>query len=87
MKNTKNQIDWQQDSQSEFNLRFRLNTILVGMSIFIGVIMLLFMIFFFNRRLNEEFYRNATVTSRLISSILDGDTVDYYLDTLDKISF
>ena len=66
------------------SLRFRLTAILVVVSFFIGTFMVFYLSRIYQNRIDSEFKRLAVSTAVIASSILDGETLQRYLLTLEK---
>ncbi|MDR2964324.1 MAG: response regulator, partial [Treponema sp.] len=66
------------------SIRFRLTLILVVLSLIIGIVMMVFLAFIYQNRINTEYVNKAVSISKIISSILDGKTIDNYLLTLER---
>jgi hypothetical protein len=66
------------------SLRFRLTATLILSSLFIGIAMTFFLFNVYQNRIDDE-YKNIVVSlSNIVAHIIDGETVDRYLSTLEK---
>jgi len=66
------------------SLRFRLLVVVALVSLFWGIAVTVSMFYIYQSRIEVEYKRNATEISRTIAAVLDGETIDRYLDTLIK---
>ena len=75
---TKTAIPWRK------SLSFRLTVTLILTSLLTGAVMMFFVNDIYQRRIDNEYNRKATALSIIAANMLDGETVDRYLETLEK---
>ena len=66
------------------SLRFRLTAIVVVLSLLAGIAMIVFLAYFYQNRIDMEYKNKAISMSKIAASLLDGETVDRYLWSLEK---
>jgi signal transduction histidine kinase/CheY-like chemotaxis protein len=74
----KNFVSWKK------SIGFRLTIILVILSLFIGIIMMVYLTYVYQDRINTEYINKVVSISKIFASMLDGETIDMYLSTLEK---
>ena len=68
-------------------MKFRLTIIITFISLFMGIIMMVFLAMFYQGRVENELKTRAIIGARMMSSLLDGKLIDHYLSTLEKDEF
>jgi signal transduction histidine kinase/ActR/RegA family two-component response regulator len=66
------------------SIGFRLTVILIVLTLLIGIILVTFLAKVYQDRINFEYKNKAVSMARIIASMLDGETIDRYLLTLEK---
>ena len=66
------------------SLNFRIMTILVSISLFVGIIMMFFLNSFYQERIESEYTDKAVILSKIAASMVEGETVDRYFYTHEK---
>ena len=66
------------------SLRFRLTAILIVVPLLLGCVMVLGLTYIYQSRIDVEYIGQATTTSKLVASLIDSETIDRYLSTLEK---
>ncbi|MCL2079303.1 MAG: ATP-binding protein [Oscillospiraceae bacterium] len=66
------------------SLNFRMRLILVGLSLFIGIVMMIFLSIIYQNRIESEYTNKAIMLSKIAASMMDGEDIDRYLLTLEK---
>ncbi|MCL2030642.1 MAG: ATP-binding protein [Oscillospiraceae bacterium] len=66
------------------SLSFRLMMILAGLSLFIGIVMMIFLSIIYQGRIDSEYTSKAVLLSKIAASMIEGEAVDRYLLTLEK---
>jgi hypothetical protein len=66
------------------SIGLRLTVVLVVLSLFIGIGIMVFLTYIYQNRIDTEFKNRAVSISRIVASVLDGETIDRYLSTLEK---
>ncbi|MCL2088405.1 MAG: ATP-binding protein [Oscillospiraceae bacterium] len=65
-------------------LNFRLMVVLVVSALVIGIAMMLLLSMIFQQRVETEYTNKAVLLSKIAASLVDGDSVDRYVSTLEK---
>ncbi|MDR3000195.1 MAG: response regulator [Fibromonadaceae bacterium] len=68
----------------EKSIGFRLTVVLVALSLIVGISMLVFLTYVYQNRINAEFKNKAVSMSKIVASMVEGETIDRYLSTLEK---
>jgi diguanylate cyclase (GGDEF)-like protein/PAS domain S-box-containing protein len=66
------------------SLRFRLTITVIITSLFMGIAMLVALYMIYNDRIEGEFSDKIRSLSIITAEIVDGETIDHYLETLEK---
>ena len=77
-KKNKLPVSWQR------SLGFRLMMIMISLSLFIGIVMMVFLTIIYQDRIDSEYTSKAVLLSKIAASMVDGEAVDRYLSTLEK---
>ena len=66
------------------SMSFRLMTILVGLSLFVGLVLIVFLSAIYQGRIGTEYMSKAVLVSKIAASMVDSEAADRYLQTLEK---
>ncbi|MCL2078164.1 MAG: ATP-binding protein [Oscillospiraceae bacterium] len=66
------------------SLRFRLLIFDIILAILLNIIILFTLTYNHNRRIEREYISRSVATSRIAANVIGGETIDRYLDTLEK---
>ena len=71
-------------STGKKSLKLRLTAIIAIVPLLFGVFVIYFLYSFYQNRIDVEYKKKISEISKITASLLDGETVDRYLDTLEK---
>lgn len=66
------------------SLKFRLTATLICSSLLIGIVMAFFLTNIYQSRIDSEYKSKVVSTANVVAHMIDGETVDHYLSTLEK---
>jgi len=66
------------------SLKFRMTITMIITSLLIGAVMVFFLNHIYQRRIDVEYGNKVTALSNIVASMIDAETIDRYLSTLEK---